>query len=248
MTIQRRRRIVHTRRTGVGVTLVAAISFLAGLTDAIGLQLSGNFVSFMTGNTTRAAISFEQGDVMHAIVLVGAIATFVAGNAVGIIIAHVFDRRIFAVLTAVGMLLVLAATLGSPEFGILRFNVVVLAMGVVNASVEHVEGLPVGLTYVTGALSRLGRGIGRTIMGDRSFAWTVQIVPWLGMATGALTGAALAIGLPGQALAVAAGLTLVFAFVTLFIPRPLQHRYNQHPAGDRRAPSAAPPRPVDPAR
>ncbi|MEB2845080.1 DUF1275 domain-containing protein [Rhizobiales bacterium RZME27] len=230
MTIQRRRRIVRTRRASLGITLVAAISFLAGLTDAIGLQLSGDFVSFMTGNTTRAAISFEQGNYGHALVLAGAIVTFVAGNALGIIVAHLFARRIFAVLVTVGMLLTVASALAAPEQAVWRFNAVVLAMGLVNAAVEHIEGLPIGLTYVTGALSRLGRGIGRTILGERNFGWTVQIVPWLGMAAGALCGAALAIGLPDHALQMAAWLTLGFAGVTLFIPRSLQHRYNQRPA------------------
>lgn len=230
MTIQRRRRIIRTRRTSLGITLVATISFLAGLTDAIGLQLSGDFVSFMTGNTTRAAISFEQGDYSHALVLVGAIFTFVIGNALGIIVAHLFERRIFAVLVTVGLILTVASELAAPELSIWRFNAVVLAMGLVNAAVEHIEGLPIGLTYVTGALSRLGRGIGRTILGERNFGWTVQVVPWLGMAAGALCGAALAIGLPDHALQMAAWLTLGLAGVTLFIPRSLQHRYNQRPA------------------
>ena len=36
-------------------------------------------------------------------------------------------------------------------------NLMVLAMGMVNATVEHIEGLPIGLTYVTGALSRSRR-------------------------------------------------------------------------------------------
>lgn len=230
MTIQRRRRIVRSKRKGTGIALVAAISFLAGLTDAIGLQLSGDFVSFMTGNTTRAAISFEQGDFWHAFVLIGAIFTFVIGNAIGILIAHTFDRRIFAVLMAVGIVLAVAASLGSADVALMRFNAVVLAMGMVNATVEHIEGLPIGLTYVTGALSRLGRGIGRMLLGERGFDWTVQLVPWAGMATGALCGAAIAIGLPEQALAIAAGLTLIFAAVTLLIPRSLQHRFNQRPA------------------
>jgi uncharacterized membrane protein YoaK (UPF0700 family) len=40
---------------GTGLVLVASIALLAGITDATGLMLTGNFVSFMTGNTTRAA-------------------------------------------------------------------------------------------------------------------------------------------------------------------------------------------------
>ncbi|MGG2477383.1 DUF1275 family protein, partial [Rhizobium sp. BR5] len=54
MTRQRRRNIIRARRTGTGIALVAAISFIAGMTDAVGLYVSGDFVSFMTGNTTRA--------------------------------------------------------------------------------------------------------------------------------------------------------------------------------------------------
>ena len=44
----------------------------------------------------------------------------------------------------------------------MRFYMIVFAMGMVNAAVEHIEGLPIGLTYVTGALSRFGRGCGTT--------------------------------------------------------------------------------------
>lgn len=42
----------------------------------------------------------------------------------------------------------------------------ILAMGMLNAAVEQVNGLPVGLTYVTGALSRFGRGLGRWMLGN----------------------------------------------------------------------------------
>jgi len=56
MTRARRRRIIRTRRTMTGLALVGSISFLAGMTDATGLLLTGDFVSFMTGNTTRAAM------------------------------------------------------------------------------------------------------------------------------------------------------------------------------------------------
>jgi uncharacterized membrane protein YoaK (UPF0700 family) len=51
MTRQRRRRLIKTRRTVTGFLLVASISFIAGMTDAVGLMLTGCFVSFMTGNT-----------------------------------------------------------------------------------------------------------------------------------------------------------------------------------------------------
>lgn len=226
MTRQRRRSIIRARRTGTGIALVAAISFIAGMTDAVGLYISGDFVSFMTGNTTRAAISMEAGIYSHALKLLFAIVAFVAGNAGGIVVAHKFDRRIFAVLVVVGLLVAIAALLRD-EAALVQFYLVVFAMGMVNAAVEHIEGLPIGLTYVTGALSRFGRGIGRFLLGDRSLDWGIQIVPWLGMICGAICGAILGATLRSDALWVVAAMVFAVAIATLVIPRSLRHRYNQ---------------------
>lgn len=226
MTRQRRRRLIKTRRTVTGLLLVASISFLAGMTDAVGLMLTGNFVSFMTGNTTRAALAFGTGDFGHAAVLLAAILTFIAGNALGIVVAHVADRRAFVVLACVSILLATAAGVAQPSLLLVQFYLVVLAMGMVNATVEHIEGLPIGLTYVTGALSRFGRGIGRFLLGERDFAWTVQILPWSGMMVGAVIGALLAGALGARALWLVSLVALVLALSTFFIPRPLQRRFN----------------------
>ncbi|XHE13017.1 YoaK family protein [Agrobacterium deltaense] len=226
MTRQRRRNIIRARRTGTGIVLVAAISFIAGMTDAVGLYISGDFVSFMTGNTTRAAVSMEAGIYSHALKLLFAIVAFVAGNAGGIVVAHKFDRRIFAVLTGVGALMAIAALLRN-EAALAQFYLVVFAMGMVNAAVEHIEGLPIGLTYVTGALSRFGRGIGRFLLGERSLDWGIQIVPWLGMICGAICGAVLGATLQSDALWVVAATVFAVAIATLVIPRSLRHRYNQ---------------------
>ncbi|ADY63141.1 YoaK family protein [Agrobacterium tumefaciens] len=227
MTRQRRRNIIRARRTGTGIALVAAISFIAGMTDAVGLHLSGDFVSFMTGNTTRAAISVEAGIYSHAAKLLFAIIAFVAGNAGGIVVAHKFDRSIFAVLVAVGSLVAIAALLRGDGSALAQFYLVVFAMGMVNAAVEHIEGLPIGLTYVTGALSRFGRGIGRYLLGERCLDWGIQIVPWLGMISGAICGAVLGATLQYDALWVVAATVFAVAIATLVIPRSLRHRYNQ---------------------
>ncbi|CUX27670.1 MULTISPECIES: YoaK family protein [Agrobacterium] len=227
MTRQRRRNIIRARRTGTGIALVAAISFIAGMTDAVGLHISGDFVSFMTGNTTRAAVSAQAGLYSHAAKLLFAIVAFVAGNAGGIVVAHKFERRIFAVLLGVGSLVAVAALLRGDAFALAQFYLVVFAMGMVNAAVEHIEGLPIGLTYVTGALSRFGRGIGRFLLGDRSFDWGIQIVPWLGMLSGAICGAVLGATLQSDALWVVAGAVFAVAIATLIIPRSLRQRYNQ---------------------
>ena len=48
-------------RGRIGLSLVAALSVLAGMTDAIGFMASGDFVSFMSGNTTRLAVDISYG-------------------------------------------------------------------------------------------------------------------------------------------------------------------------------------------
>lgn len=227
MTRQRRRSLIKAKRTGMGIALVATLSFIAGMTDAIGLRMSGDFVSFMTGNTTRAAMSLQDGNWGHALKLLGAIATFVLGNAVGIVIAHRADNRIFAVLAAVGATLAVASVMPTSDLPLVQFYLVVLAMGMINAAVEHVEGLPIGLTYVTGALSRFGRGIGRWLIGERKKDWTIQIVPWLGMLSGALCGAVVGAYMDYASLWIVAAIVTLLAFITMLMPRSLRHRYNQ---------------------
>ena len=238
MTLTRRRHLVSTRRTVTGLVLVAAISFIAGMTDAVGLLLTGDFVSFMTGNTTRAAISFADGNYLHALILFVALWVFIIGNAAGIVIAHtISSRRSLAVLTSVALVVTLAALLPDEGYRRDQFYLIILAMGMINATVEHIEGLPIGLTYITGALSRFGRGIGRWIVGDRNPAgWVIQTIPWTGMAAGAVTGAFLTNWLGKDALwAVVIGIVAI-ALATGFLPRPLHLHFQQPivPEGGRR--------------
>lgn len=229
MTIERRRHIIRRRRTAIGTVLVACISFLAGMTDAAGLLIAGSFVSFMTGNTTRAAVALADGQTGYAVILLGALLMFVAGNALGIIIAHNATRRTFRVLTGVTVILGFAAILTRPDFATLQFYAIVLAMGLVNAAVEHIEGLPIGLTYVTGGLSRFGRGIGSWIVGAPRRDWIMQIVPWLGMATGGISGAFLERALGASVLWLACTLSALIAIVVFFIPPRLQKRHAHRP-------------------
>jgi uncharacterized membrane protein YoaK (UPF0700 family) len=230
MTRKRRHRLIKTRITFTGFLLVGTIAFVAGMTDAVGLTLTGNFVSFMTGNTTRAAIALGTGDLTDGAILLAAIVTFVCGNALGVIIGHAAERRAFVVMSCVSLTLAFASMLAAPELRLVQYYLVVLAMGLVNATVEQIQGLPIGLTYVTGALSRFGRGLGRFLLGDRDIRWTVQIVPWAGMLAGALLGAILAHRLGTIALYFVALAALSAACGTLFIPTSLHRRFSHRAA------------------
>lgn len=220
-SLHRARLRVLSGRVGLG--MVAWLSILAGMTDAIGFLATGDFVSFMSGNTTRMAVAVSVGDFESLFRLAVAIACFVFGNAFGVILARRLRRRAAPLLAVVGVLLAIAAlpVLWAP----LAVVLAIIGMGMLNAVVEQVNGLPIGLTYVTGALSRFGRGLGRWIMGERRSGWRIQLVPWAGMLLGAVVGALLEARLGLAALGVCAAVTLVLACAAMFIPRAWQLGY-----------------------
>ena len=211
---------LHTQkwRGRIGLSLVAALSVLAGMTDAIGFMASGDFVSFMSGNTTRLAVAISAGDMGLTLRLLLLVATFVLGNALGIVISRIGGRRALPLLLCIAMLLCAAAAWPYDE-QLPALLAAIIAMGMLNAAVEEVNGLPVGLTYVTGALSRFGRGLGRWLLGERRDGWRVQLVPWMGMFVGAVIGALLQQQMGLKALLVSGIMAGLLGLVSLKIPR-----------------------------
>lgn len=211
-------------RGRVGLALVASLSVLAGMTDAIGFMASGDFVSFMSGNTTRLAVAISDGDMGLTLRLVILVATFVIGNALGVVVARLGGRRTLPLLLCIATLLCMAAALPI-DAQLPALLAAIIAMGMLNAAVEEVNGLPVGLTYVTGALSRFGRGLGRWMLGERRGGWRVQLVPWSGMFIGAIFGAVLEHHLGLKAMFVSGLLAAVVGLLSLTIPRRWQLGY-----------------------
>lgn len=205
-------------RGRVGMMLVASLSVLAGMTDAIGFMASGDFVSFMSGNTTRLAVAISAGDVALTGRLSLLVATFVVGNALGVVVSRLGRRHALPLLLCIAALLCGGALLPVTD-ALPALLAAIIAMGMLNAAVEEVNGLPVGLTYVTGALSRFGRGLGRWVLGERRNGWRVQLVPWAGMFVGAVMGALLEQHMGLKALAVSGVLAGVLGVVSLSIPR-----------------------------
>ena len=205
-------------RGRVGMMLVASLSVLAGMTDAIGFMASGDFVSFMSGNTTRLAVAISEGD--HGLTgrLLLLVATFVIGNALGVVVSRLSRRHALPLLLCIAALLC-AGALWPAADTLPALLAAIVAMGMLNAAVEEVNGLPVGLTYVTGALSRFGRGLGRWVLGERRNGWRVQLVPWMGMSIGAVIGAVLEQHMGLRALWVSGGLAALLGVVSLKIPR-----------------------------
>jgi uncharacterized membrane protein YoaK (UPF0700 family) len=217
---------LHTQkwRGRVGLALVASLSVLAGMTDAIGFMASGDFVSFMSGNTTRLAVAISEGDLGLTLRLVILVATFILGNALGVLVARLGGRRALPLLLCIATLLCTSAAWPF-DAQLPALLAAIIAMGMLNAAVEEVNGLPVGLTYVTGALSRFGRGLGRWMLGERRSGWRVQLVPWSGMFIGAILGAVLEQHLGLKAMFVSALLAALIGLLSLRIPRRWQLGY-----------------------
>ena len=141
------------------VALACALSALAGYVDGIGfLHLGGLFVSFMSGNSTRMGVSLAQGHWSNAAEALGLIALFVTGAAGGslIVLGRGANRQPW-VLLAEALLLAAAAlcyTVGLPNAAVAAM---VLAMGLENAVFQIDGGAGLGLTYVTGALVKVGQ-------------------------------------------------------------------------------------------
>lgn len=212
----RRLVVLRRRRFAAGLALTLSLAFVAGMADAIGLILVGRYVSFMSGNTTEFALTVVDGELGPALFLAAVVGSFVLGNALGEIVMALTGRRQWALLLIVAGLIAVVVPMDALPWSILP---AVAAMGALNAAIDRVGENPFGITFVTGALSRFGRGLGRLVTGERKAGWTLQAVPWLGMFAGVFAGALLHRGFGVEALYATVLTTLAVALACLLMPR-----------------------------
>lgn len=172
------------------VALATGLSALAGYVDAVGyLTLGGFFLSFMSGNSTRMGVGLASGQWGQAATAFGLIVLFVAGVVLGSTIARRARAgqrwRILAV--EAGFLTAGAALCGLNQLD-LGMALVVMAMGMENAVFQKNGHVPVGLTYMTGALVRIGQSIASALHGGPRWEWTATLVLWSGLAIGGALG------------------------------------------------------------
>ena len=167
-----------------------ALAGLAGFVDAAGfLSAGGYFVSFMSGNTTRLAVDLATRP-PHAIVPALLIFGFVAGVAAGTVVSgKAGSRRKPAVLALVVAFLAMAATVRAWGFAEASIGGLVMAMGALNTTFQRNGEVAVGLTYMTGALVRIGQGLGAALLGRGGGNWRSFLGLWSGLAAGAVAGA-----------------------------------------------------------
>lgn len=170
--------------------LAAGLSALAGFVDALGfMHLGGFFVSFMSGNSTRLGVGLANAPASAGIAG-GLILTFVlgvmAGSWVGL---GSGSRRRFAVLALVSGLLAIGAVLAGRGATWPAVWAMTLAMGAENAVFDRDGEVDVGLTYMTGALVKLGQRLVLALRGGPAWRWTTSLLLWGGLVAGAVLGA-----------------------------------------------------------
>jgi uncharacterized membrane protein YoaK (UPF0700 family) len=171
--------------------LACALSALAGYVDGIGfLHLGGLFVSFMSGNSTRMGVSVAAGNWSAAGEALTLIVLFVLGAACGSLIVLGRGQHSQSRLLLIEALLLAGAAL-LYAFGLDRFAIVgmVLAMGLENAVFQIEGGSGLGLTYVTGALVKVGQMLAAALTGGERFAWVPNLLLWAALVAGSVLGA-----------------------------------------------------------
>lgn len=173
------------------LALACALSALAGYVDGAGfLHLGGLFVSFMSGNSTRLGVSLAEGHWTSASEAVGLILLFVVGAGIGGLIVRGQGRyrQCWVLLTETALLAGagLAYAFGGAQLAVIAM---VLTMGAENA-VFQVDGGPgIGLTYMTGALVKVGQLAAAALTGGPRWAWLPNLLLWAALVAGAVIGA-----------------------------------------------------------
>jgi uncharacterized membrane protein YoaK (UPF0700 family) len=180
--------ILKSRRN---LALACALSAMAGYVDGIGfLHLGGLFVSFMSGNSTRLGVSLAQAHWSNAAEAIVLILLFVTGAACGslIVLGRGANRQPWVLLTEAALLAV-AALLSAFGQSNAAVAAIVLAMGLENAIFQIDGGAGLGLTYITGALVKVGQLVAAALTGGGRWDWVPNLLLWAALVAGAVCGA-----------------------------------------------------------
>jgi uncharacterized membrane protein YoaK (UPF0700 family) len=205
------------------LALACALSALAGYVDGIGfLHLGGMFVSFMSGNSTRLGVNLAEGHWPNAQQAIVLIVLFVAGAAAGslIVLTGAFYCQCWVLLME-AVLLAVAALLYTAGAPALAVAAMVLAMGMENSVFQAGGGAGLGLTYITGALVKVGQLAAAALTGGAPrWAWLPNLLLWAALVTGAVAGAHAYRWINLAAIWFAAGLALVLGLIVFITTKP----------------------------
>lgn len=219
-----------THRQGL---FAASLTGVAGFVDGLAfIHLGGYFVSFMSGNSTRAGADLAEGLVEGWAKAMGLVAAFVLGVMLSAVVLRRRRRRrgiaedgpqlpavvlTLGILVVAALLAVVADVAAQPlatAADVVVPPVMAAAMGAVNGTFTRGGEVTVGLTYMTGTLVKTGQHLVAALSGGSRTLWLQYLGLWLAIALGSILGAVayLQIGLEALWFAVASlGLSLLLA-------------------------------------
>jgi uncharacterized membrane protein YoaK (UPF0700 family) len=172
--------------------VVAVLAFVAGYVDATAFLASqGYFVSFMSGNSTRLGVGLVTR-ASFALTALGIIAAFLSGVTLAALAARTLTHnRPHRLLYAIATLIATAAASAALGYPSVTLTMLAAAMGAENLLYERDGEVRFGLTYMTGALVRIGLGIGTALSGGPRWAWLPYLRLWVALVAGCAAGATL---------------------------------------------------------
>ncbi len=152
---------------------------VAGYVDGFGLLAFNTFLSFMSGNTTQTGANIGRGAFGLALPSAVAIAGFLFGVFVGNLRTPYRGDRALIVAVAAALAAACIGLHTSWLTVIPSLGLIAIAMGVMNTTFSRVGNEPVNLTFVTGALNKMGMHLAQALkrrpLDDAQGAWDTHI-------------------------------------------------------------------------
>lgn len=209
----------------LGIAYASGLTAIAGFVDGIAfVHFGGYFVSFMSGNSTRSSADFAQGNFIGWALAMGLVISFVFGVAAATLASRVASvQRRAAVLSTSTVLLLAAAflALGS-ELDIYVAIFMAMSMGAVNATYTRHGEVSVGLTYMTGALVKIGQHLASALTGGSRWAWLPYAALWSMITMGSFLGALVYVNLGLLSLWIAAIAMVLWTAMAIYQDSPRQ--------------------------
>jgi uncharacterized membrane protein YoaK (UPF0700 family) len=183
----------------------ALLCVIGGSADAISFLRYDTFVGAMTGNTVLLGIDLAKGNLDRAGFHLGIVAAFLAA----VIVTQTALKLKFP---ASLPLFLTAVMLGASELvaGEWSAAICAAALGMQNAAVRTIAGVPINTVFITGDLVQLGAAVPAAPEPQRQATLTVLAIAWIAYALGAVAGAA-ALHMIAHPMIAAAALALVAA-------------------------------------
>jgi uncharacterized membrane protein YoaK (UPF0700 family) len=173
--------------------VAVGLAVMAGIVDASGFMASGGFfVSFMSGNSTRFAVGVSQS-AAYLIFVAAIIGSFVFGVFASSLFGHLTQltdrQRQSRILLVIALILAVVPYLASVDFVVAALCSAAFCMGVENTIFAQKGSATFGVTYMTGALVKIGQGFAALISGADSKELLPYLMLWAGLIFGAVLGA-----------------------------------------------------------